>query len=387
MESNIKELLKIPNINESRNYWMVRTNGGIYYDDFSMHQYIAIAWDSISLSYLNTMDETTIKKLIETSEKANPTSNDDDDESEDSSNFAKGKVTSIYNKLHRFVFELGIGDIVLVPNKNSEKIMIAEISGPVYEDPSYLERYLAESPDTEITPCPYYKRRKIHFLKCISKSSMDIYLAKGFNSQHALSNLNEYSSFIDRTIYPIYSKGNEIHSTIHAGHPNGLSLKDLAQLVTVLEKTVNDISDQCELPLSSKDIDVKLNFHSPGILELISHVTEAGIVISIVTFAINNLIHGGNFKISLKRDDLGLDFTLESQNDGIRGSNRKDRELDIKEKELYLQLVKDLDIKSPDLIANIINGDKITPDTLSEITSTEISPAEISSDETADTMN
>ena len=64
---------------------------------------------------------------------------------------------------------------------------------------------------------------------------MDIYLLKGFSSQHALSNMDEYASFIDRTIYGIYSKGNDIHTTIHAGHPDGLTLKGLVNLSSLLE--------------------------------------------------------------------------------------------------------------------------------------------------------
>lgn len=362
MENNLNTLLQIPSIEESRNYWMVRTNSGDYYDDFNLHQYIAIAWDAITLSILNTQDPDKIKLIIESTEKATPTNSDYDDEADGTT---KGKVTSIYNKLHRFVFEIREGDIVLIPNKNSEKILIAEVAGPVYEDSTYIERYLSDSPNTEILPCPYYKRRKIKGLKVISKSSMDIYLAKGFNCQHALSSLNEYSSFIDRTIYPIYTKGSETHSTIHAGHPNGLSLNELSLLINYLNDSIKDISNQCEIDYNADQIGVKLNIHSPGLIELIGYGVSAGIAISIVMFALNNLINGGDFKLSCKREDSGLDFTIESQSDGLKGSSRKKKELDLKEKELYIQLVKDLDIKSPEILAGIINNKEITPDMIS----------------------
>lgn len=364
MENNLTTLLQIPSIKESRNYWMVRTNSGDYYDDFSLHQYIAIAWDAITLSILNTQEPDKIKLIIESSEKATPTSTDFDDEADGTT---KGKITSIFNKLHRFVFEIKEGDIVLIPNKNSERILIAEVIGPAYEDSNYIERYLSESPDTEILPCPYYKRRKIKGLKVISKSSMDIYLAKGFNCQHALSSLNEYSSYIDRTIYPIYTKGNETHSTIHAGHPNGLSLKELSLLINYLDQSIEDISKQCEIDYDTDQIGVKLNFHSPGLIELIGYGASAGIAISIVMFALNNLINGGTFKLSCKREKTGLDFTIESQSDGIKGSIRKDRELDLKEKEVYIQLAKDLDIKSPEIIAGIMSRKEITPDMISKV--------------------
>lgn len=369
LQNNITDVFGIPSVKSDRNYWMIRTNGGNYYGDFSTNLYIAIAWDYITLSMLNTEDEDRIKRLIESSEKANPSTAFDTDDDEELA--SKGKVTSIYNKLHRFVFDLSIGDIVLVPNKNSEKIMIAEIAGNPYEDNSYIEKYLNDSPDTELSLCPYSKRRKIKPLKTISKSTMDIYLSKGFNSQHALSSLNEYSSFIDRTLYPIYSKGSELHSTIHAGHPNGLSLRDLSLFIQSLEKSIDNISEQCGIEATANDIDVKLNFHSPGLIELIGYTTAAGIPIALITFALNNLINGGTFRVSFKRADSSLDFSIESTTDGIMGSKRKDKELELKEKDTYLQLIKDLDIKSPDLIANIINGEKITADQIATGTASE----------------
>lgn len=368
MDNNIKDIFKIPSIKPDRNYWMIRTNGGKYYTDFATNTYIAIAWDYVTLNMLNNEEEDKIKMLIESFEKASPSSDldeeEDDDDDEDST--SKGTITSIYNKLHRFVFEISVGDIVLIPNKNSELIMIAEISSDPYENNSYIEKYLHDSPNTEIVLCPYFKRRKIKPLKSISKSDMDIYLSKGFSSQHALSSLNDYSSYIDRTLFPIYSKGNELHSTIHAGHPNGLSLHDLSLFIQCLEKSIDDISEQCGVETSSKDIDVKLNFHSPGLLEMIGYTMTSGMAIALVTFAINNLINGGTFKVSCKRAKSSLDFSLESSTDGLKGSKRKDKELELKEKETYMHLIKDLDIKDPGLIANIINGEKVSAEQISQ---------------------
>lgn len=371
MDSNILELFKIPKISKERHYWIIRTNGGEYYDDFILHQYISISWDYVSLNVLYNQSEDEIKRLIDVYEKNTTISkNELDDENDGSS---KGKVTSIYNKLNRFVFEIDKGDIVLIPSVNSDKITLAEVTGDVFETQNYVETYLKENPNTEINPCPYYKRRKINTLKTITKKEMDIYLAKGFNSQHALSNMDEYAPFIDRTIYGIYSKGDELHTTIHAGHPNGLSLRELVVLSHTLEETTSSLAEQCEIPFDSSEIEVKLNIHSPGIIELISYAAASGIVLSMLAFSINNIINGGKFNLSLKRDATtkNIDFTINSETPGIRGNNQIDKTIELNCKSELLQLVNELDIKSPDIISAILNGEKITPEMISEANSSD----------------
>ena len=291
------------------------------------------------------------------------TPEDSDDESDGTT---KGKITAILNKINRFVFEIDKGDIILIPSKNSDRIAIAEVVGDVYETENYVESYLQANPTTEIIPCPYRKRRKIKILKTITKGQMDTYLARGFNSQHALSCMDEYAPYINRTIYGIYSRGDELHTTLHAGHPNGLTLKELVEFSTLLEKTASSIAQQCEIPFNPSQVEVKLNIHSPGLIELIGSLSGAGIVLSLLIFAVNNLINGGKLSISYKKDDQTgkTDFSVTSESPGISGNAQKNKRIELKEKEELLELVNKLDVKTPEVVAAILNGDKITPNML-----------------------
>lgn len=363
MDSNLLSLLKIPSVSENIHYWIIRTNGGEYYEDFTLHEYISISWDYVSLSILYTKNDDEIKRLIEVYEKMSTTPEDSDDESDGTT---KGKITAILNKINRFVFEIDKGDIILIPSKNSDRIAIAEVVGDVYETENYVESYLQANPTTEIVPCPYRKRRKIKILKTITKGQMDIYLAKGFNSQHALSSMDEYAPYINRTIYGIYSKGNELHTTLHAGHPNGLTLKELVKFSTKLEETASSIAQQCEIPFDSSLVEVKLNIHSPGLIELIGSLSSAGIVLSLLMFAVNNLINGGKLNISYKKDDQTgkTDFSITSESPGISGNSQKNKRIELKEKEELLELINKLDVKTPEVVAAILNGDKITSNML-----------------------
>ena len=366
MSSNILELFKVPNISTTRHYWIIRTNGGKYYQDFVMHEYISIAWDFITLNILNNENEDSIKRLIGMYDGDHDESIDIDDEETDGS--SKAKITSIYNKIKRFVFEISRGDIVLIPSVNSDQITIAEVLGDTYENTNYVETCLQKDPDSMTIHCPYYKRRRIKVLKTIEKGTMDIYLSKGFNSQHALSNMDDYAPYIDRTIYGIYSKGEEVHTTIHAGHPNGLTLKELVILSKAIEDTASSLAVQCDIPFDSSEIEVKLNIHSPGIIELISYASAGGIVLSLLIFSISNIINGGKFNLSFKRDaeTKDIDFSISSETSGLRGNTQEDNRIELQKQVELLQLVNDLDIKSPDIISSILNGEKITPEMISE---------------------
>lgn len=334
--------LKIPKVDE-RNYWLVRSNGGEYYEDFFIHKYIAIAWDYVDLNTMNKKTEDEIKALIDLNEKSLPTKTDLTEEE-----LNAGIVTTIYNKIYRFTKEFNIGDVVIVPSKNSEFISIGIIESEVFEDTKYLSDYLEENPLTEIKLCPYFKRRRVHWLRQINKSKLDIYLIKAFSSHHAISSINEYAEFIDRNIYPIYVKGEEIHSTIHAGHPNGLTLRELVDLSTNFEKSIIDLSEQCNLKYNEKSYYIKVNIHSPGLLEIIGHGAEAICALSIFMFSLNHLINGGKTKIGFKSDEKSTEFFVESESKGLRGRDLEFKEFELKQREELLKLTKELQIKSPE---------------------------------------
>lgn len=355
MKSNLFTLLSIPELPTNRNYWIVRSNGGIFYDDFVMHDYIAISWDYVTTNIMCNESEATIRAIIESQEKVNPSHDGEDDTLDSEERGTKSKITTIFNKLQRFINEFSVNDIVLVPSKDSDRISIGVIKSTVYEDSQYVQNYLSEDPNTELTLCPYFKRRKVQWIKHLTKQTADIYLMKAFNSQHALSKMNDYAPYIDRTIYPIYKKNDEVHSTLHAGHPNGMSLKELSDLALNLNSAIADISEQCELPIKEKEIQVKLNIHSPGLIELIGYGAAAGVFVSILMFSINHLINGGKLNLSFKKDDKGnIDFSVDAETKGLKGRAEERKKLELKEQAQMATLIKELDVKNPELISDVL---------------------------------
>lgn len=309
---------------KKRNYWLVRTDSGAHYDDFATNSYIAIGWDYITREMFERMGEHEIKAIIQTQERLSPTKEDDEDFSSDRS--LAGRVTAIYNKLHRFICEFREGDVVLIPSKNTSRVSIGIITGPVEENPNYVADYLCANPTTELNLCPYKKRRSVRWIKGISKERIDVYLVKAFSSHHAISDINEYADYINRELYSIYRTDDSIHSIIRAGHPNGMSLNELKSLIDVLEATFQEASQATGIPYDASQFQIKLNIHSPGIIELVGEIAECGALLAVSMLALNHAKNGGKLKFSIKIGEK-FDVSAEAESLGTEGRKNEARKL------------------------------------------------------------
>ena len=95
-------------------------------------------------------------------------------------------------------------------------------------------------------------------------------------------------------------------------------------------------------------------------------------------FSLNNLLNGGKLSISFKKDSTtgDINFSVNSESTGLKGHEEEHSKLDLKEKTELIQLVNELDIKSPEIISSILNGNKITPEMISEAQAGQISSSE-----------
>ena len=73
MDIFIKEIvdaLKIPVVESSQKIWFFRTNGGAFYFDYRLNEYIALGWDKIDEDFIcdkqikRTAKKETIKSLL-----------------------------------------------------------------------------------------------------------------------------------------------------------------------------------------------------------------------------------------------------------------------------------------------------------------------------------
>ena len=349
--SSLVEDFNIPFV-EKRRYWIVRTSGGQHYTDFTLHNYIAIGWDYMTLKRFENGNEETLRKVIETHERINPSSDDDYDfdNGEDACGSEAAQITSIYTKLKRFIREFSIGDVVLVPSRNSQQISIGIIKSSCYENPEYVSQYLEENPDTEISLCPFSKRRDVEWIKHIPRSKMDMYLLKAFSSHHSISKVDDAENFINRNIFNIYATEDQFHTIIHANHPDGMSFSNLKSLVDSLDEAMQEVSKCAGIEYNPDNLDVKLNIHSPGLIEISTSILEISAAISIVLFSINHFRHGGKFSFTIDtKAGNGFSCRLESENKGSCEYKIQEQHVDIESIERLAKLKDTIKIEYPNV--------------------------------------
>lgn len=339
-DENIKDILQLTNIPvvRDRNYWLIRTESGLYYLDFLLNGYVAIGWDNINIATIQKENYSKIKGIVK-------------------ENYPKDNTPGrTANKLISFVNEIHEGDVVIIPSQNSEKASIGILLKKMYyEDPMYIENQLKENTDSEIIPCPYHKRRRVKWLKSISKEGMDVYLSKLFNAHQAIYSANDYAQYINRNIYDMYISGDELHSVLHAGHPNGFSLKSLTDFVEFFNTAIDFIQETSDIVIDKEKIDMKINIHSPGLIEIISAGAFAALGISVLILSLNNVLAGGKFKFNFKNPLTGNELSAETESTGVLGKFNErrlnDQQHHLEEQKIrmqFLQLQQSLQLKIPD---------------------------------------
>lgn len=280
--------LGIPVISESRNYWFLRTQGGTYFDDFFFGGYVAIEWEEINdLAMIKDPDKSeSLKKII--SEKYPD---------------CKQPGSALAN-LQKFVISFKKGDIVIIPNEQSKILAFGEIlSDEVYlyeQDP--FEAFLSNDDDNAKTMLT--KRRDVRWIKHVKRSDLDPYLYKIIYSHNTIVDANPYQTFIDRTLYPFYIKGNDAHLTYKVHKKTNIPYSDMLNFLNTYNHIIQYLnSHYADLDLNIDDIVLKINVQSKGPIEFKGFVKKM-----LVVGVVGTMLFGGN--VSLKYTE-GIELSTE----------------------------------------------------------------------------
>lgn len=336
---NIKllaDLLGIPEINEEKNYWLVRTQAGEYFQEFYLNNYIAIGWDEIN--DFNLIEQNDSNKL---KEKVQEIYGEDE-----------GRPGHVANQVLRFVNEMKSGDIILIPSKGSTHLVLGELQ----EDDIYIIDS-KEVDDFEADMCPFLKRRKVKWIKVIGKDKTDPYLYKLLNSHHTISIANEYAPYIDRSLYSFFRKGNNAHIVFEVQKEDEIHAIALINFINRTLSTVDIFNKATNSNLNKNNIDLKINVQSPGPVEYSGDI----VTILIIGLTIIGIVGGG-----LKFKKNGKDIEGEITSNGLIGEifnfllkkQKNDIELERLKRELG-DSIQDLEVKLPIIHNKEINIDKI----------------------------
>lgn len=325
--------VEFPKINPERNYWLVRSMGGDYYDAFTKRGFIAIGYNKISLdeiklaAYYKGKANEELRKIIENKD----FNLSKDEENPYNSMYAASQMLKFYSDIKR-------GDIVIIPGKDSSQISIAEVVSNAYEDHDGMEF------------CPFIKRRKIDVIKQTSRNLLNPELQLMFNSRHIISNVNKYSEFIDNTIYDFYQKDDTTFLVLRVKQEEEIDAVDF-NLIPEIIKKIDELAAEHNIPINSKGVKMKICVQSPG--DILVFARDNPEIIMMIGMVITYL---KGFEINVgKAVSIKVPSLFESLSHLIKViSESSDRSEDRKFKEALRDKVKNMEIETPEELAEIM---------------------------------
>jgi restriction system protein len=308
-----KTIEQIPVLDSSVDYWLVRAQSGTYYTDFNINNYVGIDWNSVSLNDIRSANNSAVvmKNILRERlpgdiviEPEDASNQDYIEEKEvvapDNRPVKKVKITENQygtwaGQLLRFVNNLKINDIVVVPSKSSEFFLVGRISGDIHElsDKDIND----QETSSNYKKSTYKKRWPVEWWGYFDRSDADSALYKMIYSQSTLTNINDYRPFINRAMFPYYIQDEELHITFDVSQPSNIDSLYLGQFIY-------QYSTMSKLLEPENDIDVKINVQSEGIIELISGLVTAGLSVFTILSFVLVAPFGGKLKVFGQEFDL-----------------------------------------------------------------------------------
>lgn len=320
--TDFEELLEriideIPKLDSSSDYWLIRSNSGEYYTDFNINSYIGIGWNEITLQDIIDANNSTdqLKPVLKQKMKI-------DSEKEPTENV----YGSAAGQMLRFVNNIKINDIVVVPSEKSERFLVGKVTGKPFE---ISDKELTESIDEELhyTKSDFKKRIKVQWLGWFRREDADSALYKMIYTHNTLSTVNDYRSFINRALLPYYIQDDKLYLTYKVTETSDIQGMYLGQFVYQYSKINFLLSPENRL-------DSKVNVQSNGVVEFISESVKAGLLIFFLVSSGGITLLGG--KVTLFGKEFEATGLLRSIKSYIQNNKEKQIDLDTKQLE-YLE--------------------------------------------------
>lgn len=272
----LKEM-HIDYIPANRNYWFVRTNGGLYFDEFYIDGYIGIEWDEIISPNYENLD--TLKLLVE---EYYP---------------SESRPGYIASQIDKFVKDFKKDDIIIIPNKNSKIFAIGELTDDeIYIASEEPREGLVFEDDLENQTKFLVKRRRVRWIKTLRRHELDTRLQTFIYAHNTIVDLRSYANYIDRTLSNFYIKGDEAFFTFRVNKTSKIPLDEMTNLLIFNKEICNFINTYFpdEYHISPGEIISKIDVQSKGPVQL------SGPIKKILAIGLaSTVICGGSVSLSL----------------------------------------------------------------------------------------
>jgi hypothetical protein len=233
-------------IDENRRYWFIRTYGGETYTDFIENNYVGIGFNDIPQKYIENCkgrNDSDIKILREYIESKYP--------------YRSGTTSKWINQLIDFQHNLKEGDIVVIPDKNSDQFTVGLVQSDVYIVNE--NRTFFHNKKYEIYP---EKRRKIEWKRNII--GIETKELKGLtNNRLAISRADNFADVIEGFITSVFIREDQMHLVLRINQHDNINAFDLNDLLTGITYFYNEFCKEYGIP-ENRDLTIKIQLQSEG---------------------------------------------------------------------------------------------------------------------------
>lgn len=270
----MQDSLNILQLPDDIGYWLVRADGGKYYEDFMQNNFISISDNEITIEMIRNRVESSIAGVTLDHYK--------NIYKEIFKGWTSQQIAHGASRTHKFMDEMKIGDLVLVPSKKSSHFIIGIITSDPYEvDKDVLDNKV----EVHHAVNPYLKRRNIKWIKEVPRKDISEKLYWILSAHQTIFDLEEEKEYINQLLSPIYIQDGICHGTLRISKQEGLNQNEWYDLYTIIKEQTKD----------TEEVIIRSNVQSPGLIELVTTnpITTISIMIALSGAVFGKVKFGG----------------------------------------------------------------------------------------------
>lgn len=323
----------IPIIPKTKNYWLVRTQGGKYYEEYRKNGFIAINWDEISVNDIKNLSREDLENKIKEyyPKKKKP-------------GRAAGQLKTFTNLIKK-------GDTVVITSYSSNQFSVGE----VLEDDCYTEEVSPKQLEVNNKLCSFQKRKKVKWIKEVHKWDVEFSMFKLLqHAQNTISDANDYADVIESMIHDFYIRGAKAELTLRVKKEGNIPWNSFFSMGNEISELASDFNTFTnKYSINMDEIDTKVNINSPGKIKLsgpAKAITALGLIVVLTA--------GGGISVPLP-EVLGGGIDVQFNGLLQEVTNYLDhREAREKQDLLLKEHMDDLEVETPAELAELLEAVK-----------------------------
>ena len=344
MPNNIQEALQLIEEsvihNNSKGYWMVRTDDGKNYSTFVENCFVALNVLDFPTAFLHRIVEehqavsSIINQIREhilqlhNNGTINIANRNGDVEASSVSRLAK--------QIYILCFGMKYGDIVIIPDSGANRLCIGRIT----DNQLAVNRNINEH---------FTLVRQVEWIKEIRKARLDPCLYKALGAHQAVCNISGYAEFIERNYNSFFFIGDKFHYVLTV-NAESISAYKLTRTINSLLETVQEISESKGLNINVEDIQFSINVNSPGKFSFVTTAKNAALIMAVAVALFGGRISYDNFEASTNG---GFKTLVECVNEYLNQNQKREQNA-----ALFERYINSLDLQSVENINNMVDEEE-----------------------------